>query len=101
MTRKSRRELERAIDELEADVGGDQATADVELTEETKHDALALLRYCQQVAGDTGVHLDHDEDRDVLVKLLATARGNIGAGNVTADAIETAADTIGFEPGGS
>mgnify|MGYP006273878119 CR=1 FL=1 len=101
MTRPSKRELERSIGKLVDDAPETgQATGDVELSEADKHDARALLRYRYQVATDTDVHLDHDEDRDVLVKLLATARGNIGTGNVTVDALEASADAIGFEPGG-
>lgn len=97
MTRSSKRELERSVEELVADLPeSTQPTGGVELSEADKHDVRSLLRYRQQVAADTGVHID---DRDIFVELMATARANVDAGEVTVDVIEASADAIGFEPG--
>jgi len=95
MTRKSKRELERVLDDLTGErAEGETALNDADLSEPDKHDARSLLRYRYQVAADTGVHID---DRDALVNLISTARDDVGAGNVTVETLEDAADTIGFE----
>jgi len=94
MTRKSKREIERALEELTADVAAKEGVVDeIELSDADEHDARALLRYRQKVAAETGVHID---DHDTLVSLLKTARGNVGAGDVTVDALTASAEAIGF-----
>jgi len=99
MTRKSRRELERELENLVDDISQtSNPISGSELSEVDKHDARTLLRYRQHVAADIGVHID---DCDALAKLLAVARENVGAGNVTVDALQAAADATGFEPGGT
>lgn len=99
MMRKSKRELERELETLSQGPARETASGHCELSEGDKRDVRTVLRYRQQVAAETGVRLDIEDDRAVFTNLLATAREHGTPGELEVPDVEAAADRIGFSAG--
>ncbi|QLG49095.1 hypothetical protein [Natrinema halophilum] len=95
MTRRSKREIERALEELSSGRAAAAESADFEISEAVRHDALAFIRYCHHVAAETQVHI---QPADLPGNLIKTALGTVEQGGLTVDRIEAAAEHVGFEP---
>lgn len=99
MTRRSKRELEKAVEDLVENTHHEEPSSN--LTDEEREDYRTVLRWRRQLSRDHGVHLDIESEVFAEIVGEVFAGNLVGApqrGEVELDDVQAAAEAVGFEP---